>query len=573
LKNAPASPAPGPVSDALADQALANLVSQFARPLDCLRELVQNSIDAGSPRVEVWVRARGGVLEIHVDDFGEGMDEAAIDRRLTSLFASDKEHDLARIGKFGIGFTSIFAIEPDAVLLRTGRHGESWELLFHPDRSFDKVRLEAPNTGTQITLFKRLSPAATPRFVQECRWILTYWCEHSDTPITFEERRDGAEASAGGAGEDPFGAFSAPVAARETVNRPLALEGDLVRREEAHGVTALVGLGAPSYGFYNGGLTLISGSDPAVLEGPDQDFTDMARYRFKVKSDVLEHTLTRDNVIRDERWVAAMRLVRQAADGLVEALLERTERAVAAGEPLGVWHAHLAAEERRFQARDRRRILRRPLFRDHRGAPLTMEAIDRCERARGLVLVADGGSALADALEAEGAVLVEDLPQTRALLAAWAPGGWWAARGRRVVRRVEEIYTAVAPAEEPPSERERALLARCGALLRAAGAARSLSAGEISGGDRGWRDALALEAPPEGGLARRQPQGARWRRLRTRSLWLNRAHPVYLSWLAAAEQAPGRAAFGLAQAALYDEGGVPERTWRRLLSAALEQGA
>ncbi len=75
----------------LADQALANLVDQFARPLDFLRELAQNSIDAGSPRIEVEVayedgkasddtaEGKDGVLTITVRDFGEGMDEELID--------------------------------------------------------------------------------------------------------------------------------------------------------------------------------------------------------------------------------------------------------------------------------------------------------------------------------------------------------------------------------------------------------------------------------------------------------------------------------------------------------------
>src|SRR6478609_2793970 len=111
----------------LAEQALANLVNQFARPLDFLRELAQNSIDAGSPRIDVSVsftppspEETHGVLRIQVDDYGEGMDEDTIDNQLTRLFSSSKEHDLTKIGKFGIGFTSIFAIRPEAVLLRTG---------------------------------------------------------------------------------------------------------------------------------------------------------------------------------------------------------------------------------------------------------------------------------------------------------------------------------------------------------------------------------------------------------------------------------------------------------------------
>ena len=30
------------------------------------------------------------------------------------------------------------------MLLRTGRHGEFWELVFHKDRSYDKVRIDTP---------------------------------------------------------------------------------------------------------------------------------------------------------------------------------------------------------------------------------------------------------------------------------------------------------------------------------------------------------------------------------------------------------------------------------------------
>ena len=177
----------------LASQALTNLVNQFARPLDFLRELVQNSLDAGTPRVEVAVAFEPGpdqmgVVSVHVDDFGEGMDEHIIDEQLTRLFSSAKEDDLTKIGKFGIGFTSIFAIRPDAVLVHTGRHGEYWELLFHPDRTFDKVRVDKPVTGTRLTLFKEMRADDVERFVREVRYVLGYWCEHSHTPITFEDR-------------------------------------------------------------------------------------------------------------------------------------------------------------------------------------------------------------------------------------------------------------------------------------------------------------------------------------------------------------------------------------------------
>ena len=61
------------------DAVLTRLVSQFASPYDFLRELAQNSMDAGSDRVEVTLEMhplRGGeaVFELSVLDTGVGMD-------------------------------------------------------------------------------------------------------------------------------------------------------------------------------------------------------------------------------------------------------------------------------------------------------------------------------------------------------------------------------------------------------------------------------------------------------------------------------------------------------------------
>ena len=56
------------------------------------------------PIVEEQLIGEPRHLGIHVDDFGEGMDEAIIDAQLTRMFSSTKENDLTKIGKFGIGF-------------------------------------------------------------------------------------------------------------------------------------------------------------------------------------------------------------------------------------------------------------------------------------------------------------------------------------------------------------------------------------------------------------------------------------------------------------------------------------
>jgi len=312
-----------PVPPGLFNAALENLVRQFARPLDCLRELVQNSIDAGSPRVEVvlgWTPSGddAGVLSIAVQDFGEGMDEHVIDNELTRMFASSKAGDLSKIGRFGIGFTSVFAIAPEVVHVETGRHGKSWELVFHADRSFDKLALDSPRSGTRITLFKRIPTARRLEWRRDIEDALTFWCEHCQVPVSFDDSAllDGPAASAAPDPHlpaDPFAAFeeaAAPVA--RVITRPLDLpDTDWVVQHEEDGIQVWAGLGrTPAYRWYNGGLTLLSTTEPSCL-GEHHDT--LGHLRFKVQDRRLEHTLTRDNVIQDDAWKRAIDVLGRAA--------------------------------------------------------------------------------------------------------------------------------------------------------------------------------------------------------------------------------------------------------------------
>src|SRR5688572_21322462 len=95
------------------------LVHQFTDPFAFYRELIQNSIDAGSTRIEVSLTFRPGVTTgwclAAVSDWGEGMNRKVIEGYLVTKFRSTKENDLTKIGKFGIGFMSVFACLPDAV--------------------------------------------------------------------------------------------------------------------------------------------------------------------------------------------------------------------------------------------------------------------------------------------------------------------------------------------------------------------------------------------------------------------------------------------------------------------------
>ena len=288
-------------SDAVVD----NLVTQFADAWDCIRELVQNSLDAGTSRIDVWSEylpgdGFNGTIAIHVDDFGDGMDENIIDNQLTKLFASSKEGDLTKIGKFGIGFVSIFALKPQGVLLHTGRGGEYWEVLFHADRSFSKTRLENPIEGTQITLFLNGDRAAYKSATQQVRRTLKKWCKHSETEIYCEDRDAGTS---------------------ELINEAFEVAGScgvLLTPEDG-----------PELAISFQGLTIAATQIAENVMNPPRAY----RFRhigFKVKSRYLEHTLSRDTVLRDENYSKVMGYLDEATALISRRLVHELALLVAA---------------------------------------------------------------------------------------------------------------------------------------------------------------------------------------------------------------------------------------------------
>ncbi len=301
---------------------LNNLVTQFTSALDCFRELVQNAIDAGSMRVDVWTEYVGdtgkeGAIVVHVDDWGEGMDRGIIDQQFTRLFSSTKRSDLTQIGKFGIGFVSVFAMDPRAVIVRTGKDGRYWEVFFHHDRTFQITAIEEPVEGTQISLVLAGDIHRYSELVPDIRKTLTYWCRHVEAEIGFEDRTpaDGSEPR------------------REIINEPFEVEG-LCAVQVVNGTTEMAlaySLSVdeePDHSFFNGGLTLASGQNATGSLGRwEKRF---GHIRFKVSSPLFEHTLTRETVIQDEHFERGMEHLNEAAgEELLSALLDKMEEVVA----------------------------------------------------------------------------------------------------------------------------------------------------------------------------------------------------------------------------------------------------
>ena len=279
-------------------EALDRLVQQFADPLSFFRELIQNSIDAGTPQIDIFFDYRDGLMNLHVDDYGEGMDRQIIDTRLTRLFSSGKEGDYTKIGRFGIGFVSIFALEPDAVVVDTARGGESWRLLFRADRSFERIALELPVDGTKVRIVKEMSHEDYEELRRRAPEVISYWCRHVEPEIRVDGRK---------------------------INEILDIESLCSLRYEEEGTEIVVayqgtGRGTQVCGYYNRGITLHEEQGPGPI-------------CFKIDSRYLEHTLTRDNVLRDENYDKAMSKVHELMDQVSRQLFERFEAMICAEEP------------------------------------------------------------------------------------------------------------------------------------------------------------------------------------------------------------------------------------------------
>jgi molecular chaperone HtpG len=425
-------PEPEPLS---VDDALDRLVKQFSDAMAFFRELIQNAIDAGTEEIEVGFEHRDGrMMIVRVDDWGAGMTREVIESRLTRLFSSSKDGDRTKIGKFGIGFVSVFAIEPEAISIDTSREGEHWRILFDDKRRFSLIRREEPVEGTKIAIYKRASKAEFEQFRKRAFEVLRYWCKH----VSVDIRVDG-----------------------ERINQPFGLSGlgvppELEIRHEHEDEVLVVGhprSGVGFGGYYNRGLTLVE----EQLAGG---------YAFKASSPNLEHTLTRDDVIREAGFDRLMVRVHELIAGqlcervfvqLDQAIRALPEPAVECSEEQREWLEYLWSAALHHVRAEHVLPSRGPaLFRSPSGALLTESAVRKPKR--GAVIVAQQGGALCEALERAGEVVV------------WLPE--WSVRGRALLdvlapktAEIDQWCTAMPPRNSDEAQRWQVLASAVALLL------------------------------------------------------------------------------------------------------------
>lgn len=346
------------------------IVRQFADPYAFHRELVQNAIDAGATKITVRLvhDPAERVLAISVNDDGSGMSQKILEEDLTVLFKSTKESRDDAIGKFGIGFVSVLALDPTAVIVDTSLgDGARHRLTLHRDHTYELHRHAGGERGTTVTLHVPTELEALPDRIAKSRASLERWCRHARVPITF------------------FAHGESMATEPERIDRPLALVGATVQVSavSADGRTEVVaGLTPkPTGAFYNRGL---------LLHETDEPFPRIGGVSFKVVDPRLEHTLSRDDVRRDGQFASVLEQVERTVHGPLVDALHRT----LAHCDLDAWRSHFDAAvaaglSLRFDA---------PVPVAHPDGTVTTLALDRIAVLRSLPVA----PALHAALEASG---------------------------------------------------------------------------------------------------------------------------------------------------------------------------
>ncbi|NJK86562.1 MAG: sensor histidine kinase [Bacteroidales bacterium] len=136
--------------------------SQFGgNPGRAFSELIQNAIDsypAGTP----WRERKGEICtsdcSISITDWGEGMDTKRL-TLLTTAGGTDKYNDSSKIGRFGLGFISIFnpSLGTDRITVITICEGHVVELIFNVTDPIKRLEIKLQILDKKIDFSTKIS--------------------------------------------------------------------------------------------------------------------------------------------------------------------------------------------------------------------------------------------------------------------------------------------------------------------------------------------------------------------------------------------------------------------------------
>ncbi len=529
------------MSDTEIDGVVQRLVDQFASAYDFLREVVQNSMDAGSDIVDVRLYTHPGddessaVFELEIADAGRGMDEQIIDTQLTRLFSSSKSGDRTMAGGFGIGFVSIFAWRPQRVLVQTGRREEAWEVEFFGDRRFEKVPLDQPLEGTVVRLFRRGHVDERGAIAHQVWDALWRWCRYCGIEITFENVDSDPEPRI----------VEADVWPEDAVAQLESTQGETILR--------VAFCSTPSVTLLRHGLVLADGAIAELFPALAAKLGRTAEHLWIwVDSPRLQTSLARDGVVDDEGKAfvesAVAELLPSVRQRLVEAVEARAGRGRCprADDPV-IFHLHQQLV--RSSPVNYRQMRRRALLRAATDNAISVAGL--VTRARlGVVAAVSPGDADADALDLRVAALKAGVPL---LLADWQRDRAWVdAMAGQASCQVGPLRRLCSRIEVVSAEGD-ALCSLVKSVFSATDAApKRLGYARFVDADRPWLCGV-------GEAAAVSTRVLVWSSVAGESLWLNVEHPLLRHATEAYTSLPSVADLCLAQAvAATFRGGAPQ---------------
>ncbi|MBI5515146.1 MAG: ATP-binding protein [Deltaproteobacteria bacterium] len=289
-------------------ETVGQMVQQFADPMAFLRELVQNALDADATEVSVRFdyapeADTRGVLQVSVEDDGHGMDRETLERCLLVLFRSTKDRDPTKIGKFGVGFFSVFAPEPRRVLVDTCARGapSGHRVTLLPSFSYELEGIPA-RVGTTVTLELSVPEPELDAWISRAGDALDRWCPHVGVPLHVRTR----------------GLLTGDRARRVDVPFTLAGAATWHGVDETGARFAMATSAVSEARFYKRGLLLHRTSE-ALVPGVS----------WKVDDPALRHTVSRDDVRRDEAFARVLGRARAFAEGPLRDNVRRSFRRLA----------------------------------------------------------------------------------------------------------------------------------------------------------------------------------------------------------------------------------------------------
>jgi DNA mismatch repair protein MutL len=199
------------LSDALVDQIAAGEVVE--RPASVVKELVENSLDAGASRIRVEVRDGGSAL-IAVTDDGCGMTPAelpmALQRHATSKLS--KASDLSRISSFGFrgeALPAIASVSRFRILSRAKGAEHGYEIRIEAGRILREgeaggpvgTRIEVADLFASVPARRKFLKRASTEWGHVADWLARLALVRPD--IHIEAQRDDRQATVWPACDDP----------------------------------------------------------------------------------------------------------------------------------------------------------------------------------------------------------------------------------------------------------------------------------------------------------------------------------------------------------------------------------